>query len=354
MNRMGASHLDVFLTFSDLNLLLISNDWKIQELKPGYRRFMGWDATTIRNFDFHRHFLAANELSLSEFLGHFNHQDFVVKNYFWRNMNGDVAGPYETFFKLKKEFGQIKSVMAFVKTSSRATRVEINPAQKYNLFLAQLLPGLIHNINGPLGTLLGRVELLQIKRPELKELSEVLKMGFRLQDMLENLTHKLVNERFGQPVEINLNRLLREEMKFLNADLFFKHQVELQEKYTNNIPQFRMHYLALSGVISECYHFFRNFVFEDQEYAMEVGSFLEGSSTGFYLNLMGEFRIPENLALRFPINITGDAVKIAQSRIEGIDTAFLAYCLQINKGFMKISGRKDMMTFRLEFPIPKV
>ena len=351
MNGLGTSQLDLFLTFSELHLLVLTSKWRLVGLHPGNRHFLGWDETTIDSFQFKENFLDPNHLDVQHFLGEFNNKDYIINNYYWRDINEQITGPYETYFRIKKENGQIKSLMVFVKLIEKSDKVEIAPHDKYKLFLAKLLPGLIHNLNGPLGTLSGRIELLNYKHQEIEELNEILKMGFKLQSMLENLSFKIVNERYFQPVEINLNRLLREEIKFLDSDLFFKHQVNKQEKFSPNIPQFQMYYLAISGVLSECYHFFRNFVYEDQEYIMDVGSFIEEQNAGFYLNLLGDFHVPENNNLRFPFALSGDAIEVSQQKLDGIDRAFLVYCLKQNHGNIDISGRKERLSMRLEFPL---
>ncbi len=352
MNGIGTSHLDIFLNFSELHLLIFSPKWKLVDLHPTHHNFLGWDETTMDGFSLKKNFLDPNRLSLQEFLGHFQQKDYVIKNYYWRDINEHVSGPYQTHFRIKKERGQIKSLMGFVKLSENTDKIEILPHEKYNVFLSKLLPGLIHNINGPLGTVTGRLELLNYKYSDIKEIDELLKMEFKLQGLLENLSFKLVNERYMRPVEVNLNRLLREEMNFLNSDLFFKHQVEKKTEFTPDIPQFRMYYLALSGVLSEAYHFFRRFVEEDQEYVFHLGSLYEGDKVGFYVKFLGDFRIPDDLNHRFPLSLDGDAVKIAQQSFEGIDTAFLSYCLKKSRGRIQLGGRKEMLSMRMVFPFP--
>lgn len=352
MNTLNRSQLDIFLNFSNLHQLVFSPQWKLVDLHPAHRRFLGWDASTINSFDFEENFLKPNHLNIQQFLGHFQQKEYVVKNYFWRDVNEQVSGPYETYCRLKKERGQIKSLMAFVKLSESIEKVEIAPHDKYKVFLAALMPGFIHNLNGPLGTITGRIELLNYKYKDITEFDELLKMGFKLQSILENLGFKLVNERFVQPMDINLNRMLREELKFLTCDLFFKHQVEQKEEYAQDIPQFKMYYLALSGPISECYHFFRRLVYEEQEYVMQVGSFMEKENTGYYLKFLGDFHIPAELNVRFPFQLKGDAINITQQKLDGIDTAFLSFCLKRNHGSLQISGKKEMLSMRLEFPIP--
>jgi hypothetical protein len=353
MNGLGTSHLDFFLTFSELHLLVFSSQWELLDLRPGHHHFLGWEEMSSRFFDFDKNFLIPNHLNIQKFLGYFSQSDFLVKNFYWRDVNEQTCGPFETYFRIKKENGKIKSLMAFVKISKKKSKVEIAPDDKYNIFLSRGLPGFIHNINGPLGTLSGRIELLKYKYPNIPELNEVLKMGFKIQEMLENLSFKLVNERHGNTLEINLNRLLREEIKFLESDLFLKHQIKIREKLSPNIPQFNMHYLSLSGILSESYHFFRHFVYEDQEYTMDVGSFYNGFNGGYSLKLYGDFRIPDHLNQHFPITLSGNAVNISQQNMNGIDSSFLAYCLNKNKGELLISGRREFFSMRLEFPFPK-
>ena len=132
---------------------------------------------------------------MSQFLGDFNQNDFVIKKYFWKDQSREICGPFETYFRMKKEKGQIKSLSAFIKMNSETSNIEIQPQQKYENFMAKGLPGFIHNFNGPLGTMTGRIELMNLKNPNFPELNEVLKMGFKLQGMLENMAYKLVNEK---------------------------------------------------------------------------------------------------------------------------------------------------------------
>ncbi len=352
MNSTGASQLDILLNFSNLHLLHFNPRWQLVGIHPGHMNFLGWNEITADSFNLQRDFLDPNHLEIPEFLGHFGQKNYVIKNYYWRTNNDHVSGPHSTYFILKKEHGQIKSLMAFIKVNDSSEKIEIPAQDKYNLFISRLLPGLIHNINGPLGTITGRIELLSYKYQDIRELDDLIKMGFKLQGTLENLTFKLVNERYAQPVEINLNRLLREEIHFLESDLFFKHQVQKNEKFVPDIPQFRMHYLALSGIISESYHFFRGFVYEEQEYVLQVGSLFDGKNAGIYLKFMGEFHTPENSNLRFPFTLEGSAVKIAQQQLDGIDTSFLTSCLKQNRGNLEISGRKELLSMHLEFPLP--
>ncbi len=353
MNGLGASQLDVFLEFSEMFLLIFSSKWKLVDLHPGHRSFLGWDETNLSAFQIQRDLLEPNSMDLSALLGSFSGKDHAIKNFFFRNDQGQLKGPYRTFMRIKKDGGQIRSLMLFVQYREEGKAIQIPPEAKYKQFIGEFIPGLIHNINGPLGTINGRIELLNYKYPQIHDLNEILKMGFKIQSILENLSYKLINEKYFQPVEINLNRLLREEVKFLNSDLFFKHQVEVQENYGNNIPQFRMKYFAITGVLDECYLFFRKFVFEDSEYYFQIESAYENERAIVSMKMLGDFHAPEEVNLRFPVLIKGDTSSIIRNRVEAIDLPFLSFCLEQNQGNLEISARKEIMSMRLEFPVEK-
>ncbi len=353
MNGLGASQLDVFLEFSEMFLLIFSPKWRLVDLHPGHRSFLGWNESNLSTFLFQRDFLEPNSLDLSGLLGGFQGKDHAIKNLFFRDEQGRVEGPFRTFLRLKKDEGQIRSLMVFIQYPGEEKFIKIPPQAKYKQFIGEFIPGLIHNINGPLGTINGRLELLNYKYPQIKELDELLKMSFKIQSLLENLSYKIINEKYFQPVEINLNRLLREEVRFFTSDLFFKHQVELQERYANNIPQFRMIYFSITGVLDECYLFFRKFVFENSEYYFQIESSYEDERAAIDMKMMGDFHTPEDVNLRFPIQIKGDATTIARNQMEGIDLPFLAFCLEQNKGYLEINARKEIMTMHLEFPVVK-
>jgi hypothetical protein len=350
MSHLGITQLDSLLHFSGMHLLIFSAEWKLVELRPNHRTFLGWDEADFQAFRFEQNFLSPNSIELSEFLGHFQQKNYLIKNYYWRDANQHVNGPFETYFRLKKDHGLLKLAMAFIKIQAHSDKLEILPEDKHKLYLAEPLPGLIHNVFGPLGTISGRIEILKNKYPQYREFDELLKMTQRIQKSLKNVSYKMTNERQSQPVFIDLNEFLKEELIFLQSDLFFRHQVTRNVKFNPHLPKGRTFYASLSGILSEFYYFFRKFIFDDQEYLLQAETFSEERKIGFYLNFLGNFQVPQDLNIHFPFDLQGDAHWVARQQLEGLDIPFLAYCLTKNEGTLEISGRKDMMTLRFLFP----
>jgi hypothetical protein len=350
MNRLGITQLDSLLNFTKLHLLVLTPQFRLIGLYPNHRSFLGWDEADLETFRFEENFLQPNRLDVTRFFGHFQNKNYLVKNYYWRNAENQINGPYETYFRLKKQEDRLKSIMAFVRIQESLDKIEISPDQKYQLFLSASLPGLLHNIFGPLSTLSGQLELLKSKYSQLKDLDVLLKMTHAIHVPLKNLSYKLIHEQQLGMVEIDLNLFLKKELQFLTSDLFFKHQVKRSVKFLKEPKKLSGSYSSLSGILSEFYYFFRRFVLEDREYQLQAETFCEEEDTGFYLNFLGDFKIPADLNLHFPFDLEGSARQINQQKIEGLDTDFLAYCLRKNEGYLEISARKEMMKMRLLLP----
>ncbi len=111
----------------------------------------------------------------------------------------------------------------------------------------KLIGGLFHNINGPLHTLGIEIDVLN---------HVVLKTQADKPDFLENLStrFKRMEEEFesinrmirvaAERVEtgtlacnyLDLNHFIREELEFLKANLYFKHQVETNLELSSEVP----------------------------------------------------------------------------------------------------------------------
>jgi hypothetical protein len=311
---------------------------------------LGWDEGDTKIYKFEDNFLKPNSIDLATFLGHFQQKNHVVKNYYWRDSERRVTGPFETYFRLRKEENHLKAILAFIKLDHGNEKLEISPSDKNKIFLSEPLPGLLHNLFGPLGSISGRLEVLQNKNPQSDEYQDLLHLTLQVQESLKILRYKLTNERQSQPILLDLNEFIRQELQYLKSDLFFKHQVKVNTKMNLRIQKSRLMYASLSGILGEFYYYFRRFVKEENDYTLQVETLKEYDRLGFHLNFLGDFIIPSELSVRFPIDLEGIASQIALQSVEGLDVIFLGYCLQEISGYLELTGRRDMMKLRLTFP----
>jgi two-component system NtrC family sensor kinase len=99
-----------------------------------------------------------------------------------------------------------------------------------------LASGVAHNINTPLMGIYGLAQLIKMKHPEIEDIDGVIAQVERINGIIRNLMWKSSRESQLTAQEINLNQLLQEELKFLEADLEFKHNVEKTVELADNIP----------------------------------------------------------------------------------------------------------------------
>jgi PAS domain S-box-containing protein len=102
-----------------------------------------------------------------------------------------------------------------------------------------LASGIAHNINTPLMGIYGAAQLIKMKHPELKDFTDVdgvITQVERINGIVRNLMWKSRQEQDTSVQEINLNQLLQEELRFLEADLDFKHNVTKQFSFADEVP----------------------------------------------------------------------------------------------------------------------
>jgi PAS domain S-box-containing protein len=115
--------------------------------------------------------------------------------------------------------------------------------------------GIAHNLNGPLMGILGFCDLIEIKQPGLPEIAQIRQQATTMKDIVANLMLKSRNEREAQPQYLIIEDIIRTELAFLEANLFFKHDVKKVVELDPNSPPVYGVYIDFSQVIG---NFLRN------------------------------------------------------------------------------------------------
>lgn len=112
--------------------------------------------------------------------------------------------------------------------------------------------GITHNLNGPLTGMMGHVELMIMKHPELSDdLEVVINLAKKLRDMIAGLQVKHENETLGEIQPQDVNEILRAELAYLNSDLFFKHYIEKECDFQKTIPTIKGTYANFALAFEE-------------------------------------------------------------------------------------------------------
>ena len=95
------------------------------------------------------------------------------------------------------------------------------------------LSGLIHNLNTPLMGMSGRIELMQMKFGEDKNVNQVSTQLDRINNMLTAIAFLLDKEISNKDSGFDIKQLLENYFSYLTTDMRFKHKLE---KEINLVP----------------------------------------------------------------------------------------------------------------------
>ena len=132
------------------------------------------------------------------------------------------------------------------KSEEKRREMELELLQQAKLAdIGMLASGIAHNLKNPLTVLSGRLQLLQFTRPEEAEKAGVmLRQVDIMNSIIENMMHKSRQEQEQDEQLLDLNKLLRDELTFFQANLKFKHKIEKEYHFAKNLP-------AIRGVYSD-------------------------------------------------------------------------------------------------------
>jgi signal transduction histidine kinase len=139
--------------------------------------------------------------------------------------------------------GQIQMVAHYLIDRSQELELERQLRQMQRLSeIGMLASGIAHNLNNPLQVLQGQLQLIEFKRQqgiegiEPDELQRLSQQVERMTGIVTSLMMRLRDDQASSPVDVNVNELLRRDLKLLEADPFFKHQVQKVFHFDEDLP----------------------------------------------------------------------------------------------------------------------
>jgi len=109
--------------------------------------------------------------------------------------------------------------------------------------------GIAHNLNGPLTSILGSCELMAMTQGKTPDMERIRTQATVMKDIIEILVRKCRQEQNPEPQEICIVELIETEWKFLQANLFFKHDVEKRIELDQTAPKIWAVYADLSQAV---------------------------------------------------------------------------------------------------------
>ncbi len=120
--------------------------------------------------------------------------------------------------------------------------------------IGQLVAGIVHNLKNPLNVILGYAGLLKMDVPEAAEkCNQIIGAADNMTRIIQNILDKSRDEQSMEMKSLNLNKVLTDELNFLQADPFFKHRVEKVVELDESLPQ-------IAGIYSDFSQSFSNII----------------------------------------------------------------------------------------------
>ena len=209
-----------------------------------------------------------------------------------------ITKPFDTFSILKKAQDAVEehnrkveaqNMLLKIQEASQRLSDQQESLQKQLIQLSKLstigtlAQGIAHNLSSPLLIILGRAELMKEKllhlRSQLLTLSNdagssggkgismilteydynikdteiIIDNVIKLTDIIRNMMQKSHQDQIQDSQLINLSDVMTQELKFLEADLFFKHNIEKTYNLSKDVP-------AIKGVYSDFSQTFLNII----------------------------------------------------------------------------------------------
>lgn len=346
MGHFPTSFSESFLLFAGMSCLQLTDGGKLKSVLPANRDFWGWNGHNLHLFDLTEHLLKPNNLVHADLFGNLPQQPKMLC---WKGPLGRISRYLPCVWERME--GDDATLRVLISGAGQGLSLEAGQSRKF-FFQALNLPGFLHNVNGPLGTIFGRTELLRFKYPDIPDFDEIIRVGYRLQSILNNFSYKVNQEKYSREVKINLNRFLSEEITFLDSDLFFKHHVKKVEEFRQNIPEFYTCYWALSGVLAEAFRFLRQFVDGEKDYLFLTRSFRSGDDVGFEIEFRGELEAQGDLGDSLPFRYEGDYRTVGNHFPAAMDLQYFSQCMIAHQGIISLQGDSTAVQMHYQFPLP--
>ena len=99
-----------------------------------------------------------------------------------------------------------------------------------------LASGFAHNLKSPLSGIKGYAQLLSMDHKDMRELNLIVGEAEKMESIINNLMLKSRKDHENKEEILNLNDLIKIELEFLSANMFFKHRVKKKIYLDKNLP----------------------------------------------------------------------------------------------------------------------
>ncbi|MDY6915550.1 MAG: ATP-binding protein, partial [Candidatus Cloacimonadota bacterium] len=147
--------------------------------------------------------------------------------------------------------GILADITKEVKNARAMERLELELIKSNKLAdIGKKVEGIVHNINSPLNSILGYAQLLRKEIGDNDDLEKIIKAGKNISHQVKELLRKVKENDIGLQRIIDINKLLKQEITFLEHNIYFKHHIKLEMNLADNLPKTTAVYSDISQAIA--------------------------------------------------------------------------------------------------------
>lgn len=155
-----------------------------------------------------------------------------------------------------------KTITSFNKTLKKkvAEQVAELTSKEVQATYGNLIQGIIHNMNSPLSVINGGLDILKmvIERDKGREqvdfdsyISRINKVSGAVKNLIKIVKNTMLrsrNENTAEKMQININDFIKQETDFLEANMFYKHEVQKEFNLAKDLPMIEAIYSDISQI----------------------------------------------------------------------------------------------------------
>lgn len=168
---------------------------------------------------------------------------FSTEEVEWVRPDGIRVQALKTSGRLEDPLGKVTGTLSTFVDVTERNELELELIENSRMaFLGLYSQGIIHNLNGPLNSILGFSSLLCRHNPQAELPLRIRKDAERLFNLTSSLGRRWQRTGTHQRESVNLNEIVLDGLSFLEADLFYKHNVNKKLELDDGLPAIQGNY----------------------------------------------------------------------------------------------------------------
>ena len=146
-----------------------------------------------------------------------------------------------------------RDITHFKEMQKKNREMQFRLFENYKLSsLGKMIQGIAHNLNTPLGTILGRAELIKLKNPSISELDIIIEQCENINKIIRSIVKKANVEDQDRESFWDIHYMIEEELNLIGSIIDMEPDLTVEKDFDTTIPKLQFTY----GHFSKSFHSF--------------------------------------------------------------------------------------------------